>query len=362
MDAIIVGAGIMGAALAFRLAQRGARVRVIEAGLPAGGASGRSFGWVNASFFLTEAHFHLRHDAMAAHRRLAAELGLAAAPTGCLWWEEEGPALQAQGARLAKLGYAVEVLSREDLRGLEPNLADWPCQALRFVQEDAVDLAALTERLLAEACALGAEVWAGCPVTGLVLSGGRVTGVCLAQGEVLADHVVLAAGTGAAGLLDGVGLHLPMLDRPGAMVATRPLPPVLSHVLATPGQEVRQDAAGRILAPTSAGHQGDGAARIAETPADLAGATLARLRALLPGQALALDRVVLAARPVPGDGLPVLGAVTAGRVEAGLSLAVMHSGATLAPLVAEVLAAELAGNGTGPGLAPFHPGRLLTVR
>jgi glycine/D-amino acid oxidase-like deaminating enzyme len=73
---LILGAGIMGAALTHRLACLGAAVTCLDAGLPAGGASGRSFGWVNASFFLSEPHFHLRHAAMRAHQALARELGL----------------------------------------------------------------------------------------------------------------------------------------------------------------------------------------------------------------------------------------------------------------------------------------------
>ena len=72
---VIVGAGIIGAAIAFRLSQGGARVTVVEGALPASGASGRSFGWINASFSLNEDHFLLRVAALTAHHALAADLG-----------------------------------------------------------------------------------------------------------------------------------------------------------------------------------------------------------------------------------------------------------------------------------------------
>jgi glycine/D-amino acid oxidase-like deaminating enzyme len=68
---VIIGAGLIGATLAFQLARSGRAVTVVEAGLPAQAASGRSFGWINASFALSEAHFALRVAGMAAHERLA---------------------------------------------------------------------------------------------------------------------------------------------------------------------------------------------------------------------------------------------------------------------------------------------------
>lgn len=48
---IVVGAGIVGASIAFHLSRRGARVTVLEAGEPGQGASGVSFAWVNGHDF-----------------------------------------------------------------------------------------------------------------------------------------------------------------------------------------------------------------------------------------------------------------------------------------------------------------------
>src|SRR3989338_7869818 len=57
---IIVGAGIIGASLAFHLSRAGAEVTVFEATQPASAATGRSFGWINASFYANPAHHRLR--------------------------------------------------------------------------------------------------------------------------------------------------------------------------------------------------------------------------------------------------------------------------------------------------------------
>ncbi|MGV6803572.1 MAG: FAD-dependent oxidoreductase, partial [Ruegeria sp.] len=59
-EIIVVGAGIVGASIAYQLARTGHTVTVIDRDMPGAGASGRSFGWINASFYLDMAHHELR--------------------------------------------------------------------------------------------------------------------------------------------------------------------------------------------------------------------------------------------------------------------------------------------------------------
>ena len=74
MQIVVIGAGVIGAAIAFQLARRGHAVTLLDSHGIAAGASGRSFGWINASYFLTEAHYRLRLEGIAAHRRLCETL------------------------------------------------------------------------------------------------------------------------------------------------------------------------------------------------------------------------------------------------------------------------------------------------
>lgn len=348
---LILGAGITGAALAHRLATLGALVTVVDAMPPASGATGRSFGWVNASFHLTPAHYHLRLAGMAAHRALAVELDLPAPAQGCLWYEDQGPAFDTTRATLTALGYPLRLLDRAQVAALEPALADPPDRALLFPTESALDLPALTARLLSAATARGAQVITGTGPATLLHDDARVTGIRTAAGDLMAAHTLLATGTGTPALLAPLGLTFPMLHRPGAIFRSQPLPPLLSHILATPAQEVRQLPTGHLIAPAAASHQSDSA----DTPPDpqaVPTATLSRLRALFPATDIRTDALMLAERPVPPDGLPALGPVTD-----GLSLAVMHSGATLAAVVADLMAAELTGQGDRPELDPFRAAR-----
>ncbi|MEL6570403.1 MAG: FAD-dependent oxidoreductase [Pseudomonadota bacterium] len=334
---IIVGAGIIGAAIAYHL--RDAEVTVVDAGAVASGASGRSFGWINASFYADEAHHALRRVGITAWR----ELGMAVNWSGCLLWEGD---LTAQEDHLTALGYPVQRLPRAEISALEPAVAA-PAEALLLPDEGAVDAGQVAQTLLSKS---GAKVVLGCPVEALVTKYDRVTGVRIAQGEIAADQVIMAAGTGAEGLLADIGVALPMARRPATLVRSAPIAPLLKHVLVGPMGEVRQSPDGRLVVPAAIGHQGaqdDGVCR----PDLVADATIDRLAALLPGIPLRWEEVVQAMRPVPADGLPVIGAP-----REGLYVAVMHSGVTLAALTGRLVAAELAGRLSNM-LGPYRPDR-----
>jgi D-hydroxyproline dehydrogenase subunit beta len=229
-----------------------------------------------------------------------------------------------------------------------PALGPVPESALFFPEEGVADPAILARALIQ---ASGAQVIRA-SVQSLTVAAGRVTGVVTDIGPLTADRVILATGTGTPALLQPFGYTLPMLKRPGLMLTTNALPPVCPVVLATPDQEVRQDAKGHLHAPASAGHQGDHAESLGSFPVVI-NATLQRLRALFPGQDIHFAHQAMAMRPVPGDGLPVVGQ---GPVQ-GLWLAVMHSGATLAPVVAELQAEEIMGGPESPLLTDFRPAR-----
>lgn len=344
---IVIGAGIIGVTLAWRLQRAGARVTVIDRGLPAGMASGRSFGWINATAYHDEAHFRLRREGMDAWHRLEADLGRGLVNwSGTLWWEEQGEGMDRTAARLGDLAYPVEELGRDRVAELEPAITA-PERALRLPSEGAADPARVVDTLSA-----GLRVLTGVEVTAITERGGRVTGVMTDEGAIEAEQVVVAGGIGAPALTEPLGVALPMLTRPGVLMRTTPVRARIGHILVTPGMELRQLASGALLAPTAAGHQTDDSAQIADRPDTMADEALDRLRATVPGVE-GWTRATLAWRPVPGDGLPVTGAVG----PEGLTLAVMHSGATLAPVIAELLTAEILGGDPVPMLGPYRPAR-----
>lgn len=350
-DVIVVGAGIIGAAIALALARSGARVRVVDAGL--GGATGAAFGWINASFHLGPAHFALRQAGISAWHRLAAETPVPVNFCGALCWEEQGTALTAQGQALEALGYPVQRVTRAQIAAMEPAVADPPEEALLFEGEGVAEPVETTRALLSDAARHGARMLRGLKVTALLRTGGRITGVRTAAGDLTGDHVVVAAGCAAPELLEPLGIALPMVPRPAVVVETLPVGARITRVLVAPQGEIRQLPGGGLVMPASAGHQADDAESLPGDPLDIAAATLDRLSRLI-GEPVTLAQAQVAWRPVPRDGLPVIGAAAE-----GLHVAVMHSGITLAAIAAEIVDAEISGQPPREAvdLAPFRPDR-----
>lgn len=350
---IIIGAGIIGASAAYALQKAGARVTIVDAGGET--ATAASFGWINASFHHDAAHFRLRDEGLAAWRRLGSDLDLPVSWQGTLCWEETGDAFTAQHDRLRELGYTVREIDQDAFSALEPHIAEPPARALHFPGEASVDSIAAARALLEAATLAGAQRLRGLKVEEIVHKGGRFAGIRTQAGVTLVDHVLIAAGTGTAALMAQAGVAMSMLRRPALVLRTRPVAPVLHHILVSQFGELRQLGDGTLLMPAAVDHQGDTSETVTDNLEHTADQVLRRLRSLLPHVTLDWQELTLAFRPVPRDELPVIGAVGD-----GLHVACMHSGITLAALAGELIAQELlegVTNQSGALLAPYRPAR-----
>jgi glycine/D-amino acid oxidase-like deaminating enzyme len=338
---VVVGAGIVGASIAWHLARSGAQVTIIDAGEPGGVATRNSWAWINASWGNPEPYYRLRIQAMDDWRRLEGDMpGLHVAWTGSLNWELPAEELQAFADRHLAWGYDIRCVGRAEARRIEPGLADPPDLAVFAPREGAVEPVAVTHQLLAAAQDLGATVLANNPVTSVALHAGRVVGVDCKQGRVAADQVVLAAGAGSLGIAATIGLSLPITNPPALLVVTRPHAPVLNGLVMSPAVQLRQMPDGRFAAAASYDGAEDAVDRVLDS---------AR-RLLRSGSSLALDFHAVGRRPIPEDRLPLVG--RADGVD-GLYVAVTHSGVTLAPAIGRFSADEILTGRRHPLLQPF---------
>src|ERR1700761_2509490 len=123
---IVIGAGVMGASVAYRLAQGGADVTVLEAARVGAGTSHISFAWTNAHKKPPKSYHDLNVGGMKAHAALADEFG------GTPWWHGGGslewetePDRAAQRANVEQLlgwGYKAEWIDQKQLQELEPDI------------------------------------------------------------------------------------------------------------------------------------------------------------------------------------------------------------------------------------------------
>ena len=360
---VVIGAGVYGAAVAAALARRGAPVTVVDAGAPAGGTSGATFSWTNSCGKQPRAYHDLSVASMAAHRELAAGVPHSDwyHEGGNLEWageDVERAALRAKVAGVLDYGYEARWLSRAEVVRLEPDLdpAALPDGEIAyFPREGWIEPTRLVAHLLADAVRGGAEVVRDDAVTALDVVAGAVRGVRLASGARLpAGAVVNCAGPQAAGVAALAGLALPMRNTRGVLVYTSPVAVSVSRVVHAPRVHLRPDGAGRLLLHT---HEIDGAARVSESGAvvvepSAVDAVFEWARALYPGvRAATVESVRVGERPIPGDGLPVLGRVAELPT---FHFAVSHSGATLSVHAGDLVAAEVVGEDRDDALAAFR--------
>lgn len=352
---LIVGGGILGASLAFHLAEAGADVRLLESDRTVGGvATPNSWAWINASWGNAPDYFRLRHESMKQWHNLDARVpGLVLNWCGGLLWDLPEKDLLAYAAERNAQGYGVRVIDGAEVRRIEPALVSPPDLAVHVAGEGVVEPVHAVERLLAAAQAKGAKVLQGTTARWLIERKGRIVGVMTEEGDLDADIVVLAAGASCRKLLKHVGQDLAMDEPPGLLVHSAPAPELLRGLVMAPELHVRQTADGRLVAGTDFGGTDPG-----DNPQAAADELFTKLKAFLQhGDTLQLEQFTVGYRPTPRDGVSAIGAIPA--IE-GLYLCLTHSGITLAPALGSFGAAEIMGQGRHPLLAPFSPGRLLS--
>ncbi|TRC93840.1 FAD-binding oxidoreductase [Mesorhizobium sp. WSM4303] len=343
---VVIGAGIIGASIAWHLTKAGARVTIVSESGAGGVATPNSFAWINASWGNPEIYFRLRTRAMVEWKRLANDLpGLPLSWCGGLCWDLPADRLEAYATEHSLWGYSIERVGRERAARIEPNLVEPPEFAVYVAEEGVAEPVAAAKALLADAERHGATVVAG-TVDRLALVNGKVTGVVVSGETIVADEVVIAAGTGAPAIAATAGIKLPLEAPPGLIVHSRPYKKLLSGLVHAEKLHMRQTAEGRIIAGSDfAG--GDPGENPDLTARELFAAAKAALRG---GDGLELDFHTVGYRPTPTDGFPIVS-----RAEGmdGLYVAVMHSGITLAPAVGLFTTREILDGERDPLLAPY---------
>jgi glycine oxidase len=347
-DVVVIGAGVIGCAIARELAARGRSVITVERDSP-----GRRATWAAAGMlsplgeagaggpFLEFADESLKRFAGFAHT-LREETGIDVEyrTNGKLHvslgsYDEE---LRRLAEEPAAARFETSLLDGAGARRLEPELTADVTSALLVGRDHRVNNRLLAQALLASATAAGVQFRTANPVAALTAKHGSVSGVRLASGEQLtAPHVVLAAGAWSA-QLEGLPRNVPIRPIKGQMFSVdsrarspdRPSEPMVQRVLYSPKCYIIPRDDGRLLVGATVEDVGF------RKGATLRGITelMAAAVELLPAMAeLPLVETWAGFRPGTPDGRPILGADPELR---GLVYATGHfrNGILLAPATA----------------------------
>ncbi|MFF3327004.1 NAD(P)/FAD-dependent oxidoreductase [Streptomyces sp. NPDC002889] len=374
LDAVIIGAGVVGAACAYYAARAGLAVAVIDRGSVAGGTTGAGEG----NLLVSDKEAGPELDLALLSTRLWRELNETLPPE--TEYEPKGGLVVAhdESARTAlrdfvaaqrKAGVEAHEITPDRLHDLEPHLAPGLAGGFHYPQDAQVQPARAAAQLLWAARGSGAVIGLGEEVTGiLTASDGRIRGVRTPRRDLASPAVVNATGTWGGDLARLAGTDLPILPRRGFVLVTEPLPRVVRHKVYA-ADYIADVASGSAALQSSAVVEGtpSGPVLIGATrervgfDRSLSAAALRRLaaqaRALFPVLAdVHVMRTYHGFRPYLPDHLPVIGPDP--RVP-GLFHACGHEGAGigLAPATGLLIAAALRGEQPALELRPFRPER-----
>lgn len=371
-DALVVGAGAVGLACAWRAAQRGLRVRVLERGEPGSGASGVAAGMLAPAGEAAWGEERLFKAAAASHRawpRFAAELrdltgidpGLARGGALHVALDaDEAAELRRRHVLMESLGLEATWLRGRECRALEPGLGPSAFAGVDAPHEAAVDPGALVRSLRAACAEAGAEVVCAAAVVDGIWQGEALAGLVTADGgRHRAGQTVLAAGawSGQADWLPEAG-RPPVRPVKGQVITLRGAPgaAVTGRIVVTERVYLVPRREGRLIVGATVEEMGFDTRVTAGGVHEL----LREAYRVLPEVAeLELERVAAGLRPGTPDNAPLVGR---GAVE-GLILATGHfrNGLLLAPLTATAIASLLAGDGLPGELAVADPARFARV-
>jgi glycine/D-amino acid oxidase-like deaminating enzyme len=378
-DVVVVGGGVIGTSIAYRLVLRGLNVMLLDRGGIAAGTSGACDQAILLQSKKPGRHLELALASARIFEHLEEELetGIEYARHGGMIVIETDEQLQVMTRfvdQQRQAGLPVRLLSGEEARQLQPGLAPHIVAATHCDQDAQVNPLLLARGFAAAAKRLGARHRFGVTVTGLILTGSRVTGVQTDQGPIYSDWVVLAAGPQTPQLTAQVGCDLPIVPRRGQIVITEPIAPLMrgdmlcARYIASklnPNLHSSDDPATRMgiglsLGQTASGNLLIGGSREfigydTAVTSEVIGAILRHAVRIMPPLAgVRVLRTMAGLRPYTPDGMPIIGPdperpglfIAAGHEGDGIALSPI-TGLMVADLITSGPTAALA-RGLGP--------------
>ena len=362
-EIIIIGGGVIGLSIARALALRGVRdVTVIERG-----EFGREASWAAGGILAPQVEadgaddfFRLASASRDLYPQFAEALlnetgiDIELDRTGTLYvafTQAEEAEFRARLDWQRSEGLAVEWLSGDEARALEPALANDVRCALRFPNDVQVENRRLVEALLVSNRKLGVRLIDQCEAKSMRVTAGQVSGVETLREFISSRMVVMAAGawTSAIGPTTGVDVE-PVR---GQMLCFRPELKLVRHVVYSSRGYLIPRRDGRLIAGSTSERVGfdkqvtrDGITAIRSMAAEIA-PQVATLRLIDSWAGF---------RPRAQDDSPVLGPFA--EID-GLGYATGHyrNGILLAPITGELVAETIISKSVSPLIVPFSPNR-----
>ncbi len=341
-DVVVIGGGIIGAAISYFLSRQNISVILLEKNGIASGSSGACDGAVVMQTKKPGIHLKLAMESHALLTRIQDNLPIPIEfenNGGLIVMEsdDELTAMKQFVAAQKKAGLAVQLLDQKQLRAFAPCLSDHLIGATYSQQDSTINPMALTLAFALGAKQMGSEIITDTFVENIDLEKGRIAAVATSAGKISTRIVVNATGVHASEIGQMLGIAIPITPRRGQILVTearsRLLKPWLgsaNYIAAKFNPQLAQNGtAGLSLDQTHNGNFLIGSTREfvgydKRTTATSIKQIAKRAVRILPDlKKLNLIRSFAGLRPYTPDGLPILGKV---KKVKGFIMAAGHEG------------------------------------
>ncbi len=363
-DAIVVGGGVIGCTIAWRLAQQGLKVTLFERGKVGDEASRAAAGMLSPQ---AESHskgpfFDLCLKSRLMYRKFAYELSDVSGidveynDSGTLFVVlsgEDDEETTRWAAWQTEAGLPLQPFSEDDLRRIEPAVTESAARAIFLPEDHQVENRRLMDSLKIAIKLAGVDLIEDAEVTSLATAQDRVTGVVSAGKRFDAGSVIVAAGTWSSRLLEPLGLNVRVIPARGQMIAVKGDGCPITRVVHSSSVYVVPRRDGRILIGATVEYTGFKKEVTVSAINHLLKAGLELVPSL--GQ-FAVVETWSGLRPDTIDHLPIIG--PSGIDNLILATGHFRNGILLAPVTAELVADTVVQGRVSDDLKPFGVSRL----
>jgi len=364
----VVGAGIVGTCIAHELSRLGQNITIIDKSIPGSGTSGKSFNWVNATYPKRPYSYnYLSQLGLGAFDDLYRYIDFPSRWNGSLEWfidTKKHKKLLDNVNRLLKYpSYSKhEIIDNLKASSFEPNIDFSKNNNIVYSIEDgAIDTLKTIENLVARTSFNGGKIINNCTYKNSIYRNGKLSSINTSLGEIETDLIIFATGVDTNSLINKKVLREPTA---GIIIKTKPYMSVINKIIVGPGIHIHQQSDGRLIIGEQDGAPENHKLRLEGYPSKFPSSMLANQHVnKILDQAksfiknmdeIEIESVDIGWRPLPLDGLPIIGFINSNQDS---YVASMHSGISLGPIVGKIVAQEITENINNNLLKNFRPSR-----
>ena len=353
-EAIIVGAGIIGSSIAYELSKRGVKVTLIDKNQPGSACSGSSFSWINATYPKKPYSYNLFSQlGISAFRLIEKELSLDIKWNGSLEWTTKGEDQEKLIESFYELqGYPKyspsKIIGHKQAKKIEPYIDFDGNENIIFSKADgAIDPKDAISKMIDAIKQNGGSVLYPCKFEEIIESNDFFSQIKTSMGVFKSENVIFCNGIDIDKTFNTNFLKSP---RPGVIIKTKPSNNIINSIVYGPNIHAHQQNNGQLIIGEQI------TAPIKEDSKNHLKRINRHFKEMVKDSAdLDPSEILIGWRPLPKDGLPVIGRFK----NKSIYVAVMHSGISLAAIVGNLVTQEIVDEVESLLLNDFRPSRFF---